>query len=921
MWAAASAALLGGTVAKAALVIEPVFNRVPGSGPADNNFPLYDPDFQVNGVSYWTADEPGEVVSYASGDPRDPWLDILHVWNNTHYTLTGFTLKLIGTATDSEDPGTIVRGPVDAVWGDVNGDSMVGVSDIFSTVVVSPDGKEIHFEGGLIPVGGRFTDIHLAASDHPPDFAGIDATFTGIYVPEPGCMALLIFGAALIGTAPPRRRSDPPRPTHRAQSQRRYSPVLSSIIVATAATSTTAAYADIERRIIAGRAQAVIETGYLAYDGRQDEIIEEPEVSASAGLSIPGLQSEVRAFQSVHGINAVEVKSGDAPTELGKFVGQAKTLFDFQLATPQPETGLATFKWVIHGGEMRIRDFARYGANDTGVKLEATIGIDNEPSLFPDWRLLWHLSSPAGIPHVFDGSFDQLGAGRPPNPTVQIIGHDAVIDVPRIEREIQIDRSMLCCTNSNNRGMGFRYEMSAYMNFDRDGPIEPAGLARIGDPFSLSSGGPSSDGVEFFLDGLPLSSYPYTMVPEPTSMALGAIAVIGLLQIAHRRERRGRVPTGSSLALCLVILIPLAPTNAATFHANTVTELIAAIDAANQNAEPDSISLAAGATFTLETPENGDFLPTIAVPEVLTIQGNGSIFQRGTGPSGRLLRVAAAGSLVIENVTLQQMSATGVGGAIRNAGQLVLRNVTVESAGALGVPAMQGRFPHPGGPARGGGIYSLGSLLVQDCTFRNNWARGGRGDSSLPGGHASGGGLYIGGGSATLLGSTITGNEALGGAPGIVPGLGIGGGIYIEPNAAVQLDEFTLAHTTGNLASTSHPDVFGSYELIPNPNQSPGDFNHDGAADAADYVVWRKGLGATYAQDDYNIWQANFGAMLNPGSGASSPLPFPLTPVIPEPSTILLAVMSAATLLLINRSRAVETLILTNQHSSQLAPD
>jgi hypothetical protein len=184
--------------AQAALVIEPVFNRVDGSGQGDNNFPIYDPTFLIDGVAYFTADEPGEIITYASGDPRDPFLDVFHVWNNTQYNLTGFTLRLVGTATDTANPGTIVRGPVDAVWGDVNGDAHVGVSDIFATIVVSADGKEIRFKDGVIPVGGRFTDIHLAMSDHPPDFAGIDSSFTGIMVPEPATLALGAFGLAAL---------------------------------------------------------------------------------------------------------------------------------------------------------------------------------------------------------------------------------------------------------------------------------------------------------------------------------------------------------------------------------------------------------------------------------------------------------------------------------------------------------------------------------------------------------------------------------------------------------------------------------------------------------------------------------------------------------------------------------------------------
>jgi hypothetical protein len=61
----------------------------------------------------------------------------------------------------------------------------------------------------------------------------------------------------------------------------------------------------------------------------------------------------------------------------------------------------------------------------------------------------------------------------------------------------------------------------------------------------------------------------------------------------------------------------------------------------------------------------------------------------------------------------------------------------------------------------------------------------------------------------------------------------------------------------------------------------PGDYNIDGAIDAADYVVWRKKLGQsvfeyTFAdgngdaivdEDDYSLWRANFGATLSPATG------------------------------------------------------
>jgi hypothetical protein len=67
-----------------------------------------------------------------------------------------------------------------------------------------------------------------------------------------------------------------------------------------------------------------------------------------------------------------------------------------------------------------------------------------------------------------------------------------------------------------------------------------------------------------------------------------------------------------------------------------------------------------------------------------------------------------------------------------------------------------------------------------------------------------------------------------------------------------------------------------------------GDFNEDGVVDAADYVVWRKGLGAIYTQNDYNVWRSNFGRAA--GSGAT--LGSANGAVVPEPATQLLA-MSA----------------------------
>lgn len=54
-----------------------------------------------------------------------------------------------------------------------------------------------------------------------------------------------------------------------------------------------------------------------------------------------------------------------------------------------------------------------------------------------------------------------------------------------------------------------------------------------------------------------------------------------------------------------------------------------------------------------------------------------------------------------------------------------------------------------------------------------------------------------------------------------------------------------------------------------------GDFNGDGVVDAADYSVWRDGLGSTYAQDDYDVWKMNFGQVAGIGSSSSLSVPEP----------------------------------------------
>jgi hypothetical protein len=65
----------------------------------------------------------------------------------------------------------------------------------------------------------------------------------------------------------------------------------------------------------------------------------------------------------------------------------------------------------------------------------------------------------------------------------------------------------------------------------------------------------------------------------------------------------------------------------------------------------------------------------------------------------------------------------------------------------------------------------------------------------------------------------------------------------------------------------------------------PGDFNFDGIVDGADYVVWRKGLGTIYTQNDYNSWRTHFGQTAGSGAGTIA------NAAVPEPATVALIIV------------------------------
>lgn len=75
-----------------------------------------------------------------------------------------------------------------------------------------------------------------------------------------------------------------------------------------------------------------------------------------------------------------------------------------------------------------------------------------------------------------------------------------------------------------------------------------------------------------------------------------------------------------------------------------------------------------------------------------------------------------------------------------------------------------------------------------------------------------------------------------------------------------------------------------------------GDFNHDNFVDAADYTVWRDGLGAEFELADYTRWKENFGSS-QPASGAAVP-----PSAAPEPNALVLAILGVLLVCVVRRA-------------------
>lgn len=79
------------------------------------------------------------------------------------------------------------------------------------------------------------------------------------------------------------------------------------------------------------------------------------------------------------------------------------------------------------------------------------------------------------------------------------------------------------------------------------------------------------------------------------------------------------------------------------------------------------------------------------------------------------------------------------------------------------------------------------------------------------------------------------------------------------------------------------------------PGGLPGDYNSDEIVDAADYVVWRKGIAAADGNNnsmidpgDYDVWREHFGETAGPGGGGSEAS----GRAVPEPASGIMLVFT-----------------------------
>jgi hypothetical protein len=248
------------------------------------------------------------------------------------------------------------------------------------------------------------------------------------------------------------------------------------------------------------------------------------------------------------------------------------------------------------------------------------------------------------------------------------------------------------------------------------------------------------------------------------------------------------------------------------------------------------------------------------------------------------------------------------GGATATFYDNIVQNGTLrvsKSGTTSSVAIFLGLLSGSGGSTGGGDMFFEGGLAPGNSpaavTFSNNV--GFSSDNTLK--------IELGG---TTVGSQydqvrVTGELALDGTLAVSL-IDAGSGLF-APKAGDVFDILGWGSLTGTFSSTQLPALSGV--LAWNTSQLyttgvisvvlPGDFDGDGIVNAADYVVWHKGLGTTYTQSDYDVWRSHFGQTA--GSGSALLSAESLSAAVPEPASIVLLIMGMFVLCSRRRGRVL----------------
>jgi hypothetical protein len=331
-----------------------------------------------------------------------------------------------------------------------------------------------------------------------------------------------------------------------------------------------------------------------------------------------------------------------------------------------------------------------------------------------------------------------------------------------------------------------------------------ATLTEVGNPSFTSVNATVTDGVAIF-DGLTLNQ---------VGSDKFQISVSGSASLT------------TSSVMTSSVVVSSAPAGSTTyFPAPSYASLSTAISRADSDASAnDTIMLEAG-IYALSSSTPGPLLiedtSSTVTSKTITIvgQGAGSTIIVPNDPKGwdsRIFEILSkSGSLVtvyFQDLTIQGGTATNSGilsgtaalggGLLIDGGMVALTSVDLVNNIAWGAPgtagsngtnkAQRGGNGGPGKEAEGGGIYLAGGTLsLNDTTFSQDFAWGGRGGaggkggpsggaggSGASGGDGIGGGAYVAGGSVTGSDNQFLSDAAVGGSGGYGGEGGVGGSIF-----------------------------------------------------------------------------------------------------------------------------------------------